>query len=347
MTMRSATLKNLTVLQALLCDLRAMSAEPARQAAALTPASDVRHQPRAPAADGAARGQVIPLKAMAARTAAPDKRRGSSRDSLRDLLEPNWELMAPIIAGAGVLNALITLSLPQTTTVLMLLPAICCAGLSRFAARFERERVDDAGRRNLLLLVMVGLPMLLFGLAMARWTELQHTRWDDSMGLLVIAGALAAIILHRRVASIIVANVALWSGVAVVAKAEGTYFALLIGVGLGIFTSLRQAKSDEQAAHADRERQHAQLRAEEILRDFEQTGQGWFWETDRRGQLLYVSPPIGEALGRPSKQLLGKPLSELFVADPQGQESERTLAFHLNARSAFSELARQTPSARG
>ena len=287
---------------------------------------------------------MIPLQAMPARTAALAKRRGSSRDSLRDLLEPNWILMAPIITGASFLNVLVTLTLPRLTTALMLLIAIGCAAGSRFAVRFERDRLDNAGRRNVLLLLMVGLPMLLFGLAMSRWTEFRHTRWEDSMGLLVIAGALAAIILHRRVASIIVANVALWTGVVIVAEAKGSYLALAIGVGLGIFTSLRQAKSDERAARADRERQRTQLRAEEILHDFEQTGQGWFWETCRRGQLVYVSPPIGEVLARTVQQLLGKPLSELFVADPQGQKGERTLAFHLNARSAFSELALRAAS---
>ena len=321
-----------------------MSADSARQAEVLEPASTVRKRIRAPADEVATTAQVIPIKAHTAQTAAPAKRRGSSRDSLRDMIEPNWMLMAPTIAGASIFNGLITQTLPRITTVLMLLAAIGCAGLTKYAAGFERERLEDAGRRNMLLLLVVGLPMLLFGIAMARWTEFRHTRWDDSMGLLVIVGVLAAIILNRRVASIIVANVALWTGVALVVEAEGSYFALVIGVALGIFTSLRQAKSDEQAARADRDRQRTQLRAEEILHDFEQTGQGWFWETDRRGQLVYVSPPIGDVLGCSAAQLRGRPLSDLFVPDPQGQENERTLAFHLNARSSFSELALRAAS---
>ncbi|HEU4652146.1 MAG TPA: EAL domain-containing protein, partial [Croceibacterium sp.] len=68
------------------------------------------------------------------------------------------------------------------------------------------------------------------------------------------------------------------------------------------------------------------------------TRQGWFWETDRRSQLTYVSTPVAQALGYAPEQLIGQPLIELFDLADTGQEGERTLMFHLSARSAFHEL---------
>ena len=313
-----------------------MSAEPARQAEDLTPAPPERQRTRAPA-PGA--GNVVSLKAQAARTAAPARRRNAGRDVLRDLIEPNWALMAPVMFAAAVLTAIITGSLPGLVSLAMLVPGIAIAALTPLAARIERERLNAAAHRDVLATLLVGVPMLLFGTAMAHWTAFSISSWQNSMGILVITGSLAIIILNRRVSSITMAMVGLWSGVAAIAGTPGAYFTLAIGGTTGLYTARRQSLSDEREARADRERQRTQLRAEEILHDFEQTGQGWFWETDRRGQLAYLSPPIGDLLGCDCTLLYGRPLSDLFIPDPQGQENERTLAFHMTTRSAFSELA--------
>ena len=296
----------------------------------------VREGPRAATAPGFKANEI---RAQAALTQGPNRQRGSARDSLVDLIEPNWKLMAPIFVGAMILTGISILSVPRVTTVIMALGSVWVAALTPIAARFERERLDRADLRGTLLAAMVGLPMLLFGLTIARWTSFTGSRWENSLGILVIVGALATIILNRRIASIVMAQAALWSGVAIIAGSPGAYFALSVGCAGGLYLSVRQAKADANTQVALHDRQRAQLRAEEILHDFEQTGQGWFWETDRRGMLVYVSPPIGELLGCKTGELTGRPLSDLFVADPQGQENERTLAFHLSARSAFIELA--------
>src|SRR5690606_38138181 len=64
----------------------------------------------------------------------------------------------------------------------------------------------------------------------------------------------------------------------------------------------------------------------------------WFWETERRGVLTYISTPVAEALGMSAQSLIGRPLIELFDLADAGGESERTLLFHFSARSAFQEL---------
>ena len=279
------------------------------------------------------------IKTQAARTKGPGRQRGSAPDSLANLIEPNWILMAPIFVGATVLTAISTLSMPHWGGISLALGSIWVAAMTPVFARVERERLDRPGLRGVLLAVTVGLPMLLFGLTISLWTSFAGEGWNNALGIPIIVGTLATIILHRRVASIIIAQISLWSGVAFAAGSRGAYFALAVGGAIGIYASVRQATVDAKTERASRQQQRAQLRAEEILHDFEQTGQGWFWETDRRGTLVYVSPPICELLEDRPGQLMGRPLSDLFEADPLVQENERTLAFHLSARSAFSELA--------
>ena len=242
------------------------------------------------------------------------------------------------MALACLLTSIATLSLPGLLPAILVLIAIAITGATPLALKLEQARLETAGQRWALMLAVVGLPMALFGFAMGWWSTQITGHWDGTLGILVVVGSLAALILKRRVTSVITAQVLLWTGAAVVFGSSGTFFSLAIGALVGIYTAHRQARADAINAKRERERERVQQRAEQILSDFEQTGQGWFWETDRRGALTYVSPIIAKVLGKKPGSLIGRPFSTLFTADPQGQESERTLAFHLTARSAFSEL---------
>ena len=313
-----------------------MSVQPARPDQALLDAPPERERTRVSIALA---NTATDLKAQAARTVGPARQRGSAPDGLVELIEPNWILMAPIFVGAMILTVISTLSLPHWGAVGLVLGAVWVAAMTPLAARIEREHLDRPSWRGMLLAGTVGLPMLLFGLTISLWAGLSGDAWDNSLGIPIIVGTLATIVLHRRVASIMIAQISLWAGVAVAAGSRGAYFTLAIGGAIGIYASVRQATADAKAERAFRGQQRTQLRAEEILHDFEQTGQGWFWETDRRATLVYISPPIGELLGRSTSDLIGRPISELFETDPHDQDNERTLAFHFSARSAFIELA--------
>lgn len=267
------------------------------------------------------------------------RRRDVPREVVRSLVVRNWTMMAAVYLSSLTMIGVKMLSLPPRGTVVMALLATAIVLATGWAKRIERKWLRSPGQRSVLLALLIGLPMALFGAALAHWTGSSSAYWKDAVGLLIIAGALAAIILNRRIPSIIFAQVALWSGVFMTAETDSSLYALIVGGVVGVYTSVRQARADAALLERDRERVRAQLRAEEILEDYERTGQGWFWETDRRGLLVYLSPTIGELLGRDLDSLLGRPLTGLFVADPAGQESERTLAFHLTARSAFTDLA--------
>ncbi len=87
----------------------------------------------------------------------------------------------------------------------------------------------------------------------------------------------------------------------------------------------------------------AEWQSEKALRfvsEFEQSGQGWFWETNSEGLLLYVSDQLAEDLKRDSSELVGLKFTELLYLDEarSTETSERTLGFHLSARFPFSEV---------
>ncbi len=114
--------------------------------------------------------------------------------------------------------------------------------------------------------------------------------------------------------------------------------ALLIGLALAL---LVQARLDGRIAHA---RRLVGLRGEQalaLLNEFERSGQGWFWETDRGGAITYISDTLAEGLGKRADELIGLPMGSLVQpSEGEGEaEGKRTLGFHLSARSAFSEIA--------
>ena len=48
-------------------------------------------------------------------------------------------------------------------------------------------------------------------------------------------------------------------------------------------------------------------RAEALIREFESSEKGWFWETGRDGNLSYISDSVALALGREPADLLDRP----------------------------------------
>src|SRR3954451_11079151 len=81
-------------------------------------------------------------------------------------------------------------------------------------------------------------------------------------------------------------------------------------------------------------------RAEHLLREFENSGKGWFWETTRDGMLSYISDNVANALGREAGDLLDRPFTDLISTETEdgATTSERTLGFYLSSHVAFQDL---------
>jgi diguanylate cyclase (GGDEF)-like protein len=110
-------------------------------------------------------------------------------------------------------------------------------------------------------------------------------------------------------------------------------------LGLLIVMMREDVRHQRRATRAARLSISDQQRALNLMRDFERAGRGWFWETDRHGQLVYISPTVAARLERPLADLLGHPFTDIIRKRLGNDESEeRTLGFSLSSRTPFKEL---------
>jgi len=121
-----------------------------------------------------------------------------------------------------------------------------------------------------------------------------------------------------------------------------------IGIGLGIGLVLLLALTSstyrlalfERSAVAQRDLDHAQGRmATRLVAEFETHSSGWFWQTNSEGAVTYLTDKVARELDAPDAPAIGAPLSRLFRMDSALPETERTIAFHLSSRTAFSNYS--------
>jgi len=75
-----------------------------------------------------------------------------------------------------------------------------------------------------------------------------------------------------------------------------------------------------------------------MLDQLEQSGLGWFWASDAKGHLNYLSPAIAARLDLSLDDLLGQPVTAIFTAaDREGRG--KSLALMLGAHKAFAGMA--------
>ncbi|MCJ2178039.1 EAL domain-containing protein [Novosphingobium album (ex Hu et al. 2023)] len=265
---------------------------------------------------------------------------GQASDPLHFFVPSRWWLMGPALLGVTLLLSVLSRTLPMPVVAASMSGGIMISASATMFAWLEGRLDHRNWRRYPLMLVAVASPMALFGYAVARWTAEQGPlAWNLTIGAFVIVMLIAAALLEGRLTSIIAATLAAWSGVAVFDGSMTSMLMFGMGSCFGLYLVIRQSRKalDEASSRAQRERE--QRRAEELLNEYEETGQGWFWETDRRGHVTYVSPRIAQLLGKEPSALEGKPFTGLFALETQAQESERTLPFHLSTRSSFRELS--------
>jgi diguanylate cyclase (GGDEF)-like protein/PAS domain S-box-containing protein len=77
-----------------------------------------------------------------------------------------------------------------------------------------------------------------------------------------------------------------------------------------------------------------------LLRDYEQSGQGWFWSTDASGRIDYISECVAQQTGKAHADLLGQTFNSLFRLDGEENEIvERSLPVILSKRKTFAEFS--------
>ncbi|MEZ5743342.1 MAG: EAL domain-containing protein [Sphingomonadaceae bacterium] len=79
--------------------------------------------------------------------------------------------------------------------------------------------------------------------------------------------------------------------------------------------------------------------AVQLVRDYEDSGEGWFWATDARGKLTYISDGIAEQLGSDAATLTGTSFQTLFACERgEGHGRERTVALLFGSHKKFSDV---------
>lgn len=132
----------------------------------------------------------------------------------------------------------------------------------------------------------------------------------------------------------------LGAGIAVLGS-QGLAPALSFTVFLMAMTisTLTQARLNHHRRQADHQANFMGQRSIELLHEYEEAGHGWFWETDRTGCITYISETLAKSLAMSQSQLLGRPMTSLIaVGDRMATDGDRTLGFHLSARTSFSDL---------
>ena len=121
---------------------------------------------------------------------------------------------------------------------------------------------------------------------------------------------------------------------------EPQILGLLVAFGGCLFgASIFGARGALIAAGRQLANEYQAKKAARFVAEFEQSGRGWFWETDADGALTYVSTQLADDLKRGAEDLIGTEFVDLLGVDANSQsgDSECTLGFYLSARVPFAD----------
>ena len=111
----------------------------------------------------------------------------------------------------------------------------------------------------------------------------------------------------------------------------------LIGLGYSVIGARTIISTGKKRLNLDAEAQ----KALNFVDEFENSGRGWFWETNGEGTLSYVSQQLADDFRCEAHELLGRQFTDLLSVDTSPgatTEERKTLGFHLSARFPFSDV---------
>jgi len=292
------------------------------------------------------------------------RERASITDALRfDVTNPDtsdeealceWRLAgmqhAPLILG--ITHLLITIAYVLLTHKLQfcaclanpLIPAVLAITVDGIVATvlFTHTRIS-LPPHNVFRLLCAYL-----GISGMLWTWFGSALADDAFVTPIAAApiAMAAGIAMRTIVSISSPPLVLVNMIVSVVAATLLAGSPLVPAGVAVLSLVLFAYSIAGArgfiaTGRKRLRLEAQARkAQHFVDEFENTGRGWFWETDSLGTLSYVSRQLAEDFQSEPEALLGRQFTDLLSVDhaPDSMEERKTLGFHLSARFPFSDV---------
>lgn len=241
-------------------------------------------------------------------------------------------IFAPLVA-LGDLDMLALASIPAG--------AILIIGVSLWAGfkakGFWRLRPDIQTKIGLPVAVGLGVSMAALGLIVSGSNNAEYVMMSlvalAAAGVVILASLLSMHVVALTFVGSLVTVGSLFSGDGVFAVLGVSMFACLWIV------SLAQARFDNLLSDRRAQEDSQSRRASRLIAEFEANGAGWFWETDRGGNLVYISEKLANVLGKRGSELIGKPFTQLIAGEGGSDDGERTLGFHLSTRNAFSDIS--------
>jgi diguanylate cyclase (GGDEF)-like protein len=231
---------------------------------------------------------------------------------------------------------------PGDNPMVPVLAALLIDGLA-FVAIWYRDRTQVSSRTlSWGLCAYIGISGALWMAYGLNLNSSSHAPGESFIALAFGAGLSAATIVSISSPPVAIVNavVAMAGATAVSRQPEvlaGITFLAIVNIAYsvaGTRTVLTNARSRLQL--------EAQARkALQFVDEFENSGRGWFWETNNLGTLSYVSQQLADDFKCEPEELLGRQFTDLLSVDsgsPDSLREERTLGFHLSARFPFSDV---------
>ena len=274
---------------------------------------------------------------------ADDENLASQRVSMFDLAPALlgathlvWGLACFLVQPVSIFAPLSCNPLPPLLAVLIL-------DVLAFTALWFRDRIRLSPRTmSRGLCAYIGASGALW---MAYGLTLDCTLHQSNTAFIALAfgaglGAATIVSISSPPVAIVNALVAMAGALAVSHQPEvlsGITFLAIINIAYSV-ASVRTVLTNARS----RLRLEAQARkAVHFVNEFENSGRGWFWETNNLGTLSYVSQQLADDFKVEPEELLGRQFTDLLSVDvgsPDSLREERTLGFHLSARFPFSDV---------
>ena len=245
-----------------------------------------------------------------------------------------WPL---ILLGKLCTVALLHVPLGSIFSILTLLFMLLIDGVLIVGPRAERFHNQRPHVQKWLMLPAVLLSSVTFSMLLG------PARFAGPLSFSLAAEVAMALIAISVFGDRRLLGVSYFLGTLIVSAVQGAGFAqiglLLSCIAVMLIAAVRQATVDLERAVTRHQQDLRAQRSDRLLQEYEQSGQGWFWETDRQGCLTYLSEPLARTLNVPEDDLVGRPITDIVSAgDHQNGGGERTLGFHLSARTGFSDV---------
>lgn len=254
---------------------------------------------------------------------------------------PLW----PIVVLASVLCVMPRLREMTATAsgsaLLLAMTLLCAAPLLMFHLQALR-RIAPHWRVWALTVITAAAGTGFGAVALA---ALQTQSSEVALLIFCAAGFVVMAALARLPVTMVAFSTAL---IATVLLSIGTTVSLLILAPMQFcccLVAIAAARADFRHARSLWRAELEASRPARLLDELENSGTAWFWETDRRGKLLYLSTRIADILAETHGCMIGKPLSSIasLEQDDHGgtgtPAGERTIPFLLSTQTAFTDLS--------